>query len=649
MVINTKTKHFVTGASFILIFFVWNNICAQSLSPTEEYNKYAALYPNENAIITDYWRIYNVSIINDSLNITVEQYEETFILDNAATWVKDKVYSSSLVEVTELEAFTLIPNKKKYKRVEVEDFKRSYDKNTYVFFDDTELINYSYPEVSKGCKIVTKQKWKLNNPHLIGQFFISSYIPVVKAKVKISVDSNISIAHGIHNEELANVSFQTSKLGDGKIEYIYQSKDIKKVKIEESSPSFNHLTSSVYFNIESYNLRGETINVMSSLDDLHKWYYGFISDLEIDESVKELSNSIVNQTDSSLEKMRKIFYWVQSNIKYIAFEQGMRGFIPHDAGYVCQKKYGDCKDMSSILVGLLRSQNIPANYTWIGTRDLPYKYSETPSPNIDNHMIASVEMNNETFFLDATGNYIPLGYPTAMIQGKEALVSNNNSPKILEVPVVPKEKNLMIDSSYIKLDNGTIIGQSHLELSGLAKVANTYKLINKTSDGEENYLKRLLSKGSNKFFLDQYTTHHVEDLDKPIQVDYNFQIKDYYKSIGNETYINLCLDKSLTNDLIANRLTPRENDYKYINKSVTILEIPDGYTISYLPEKSAINSKHFGYSITYELVDNKLFASKEFYVDYLLMYPKDFSEWNETIKQYAQAVRTTVVLTKNVD
>lgn len=646
MIFNIKTAFYSILMSALLCGV---GASAQQMTPAAEYEAHVAQHPNESGVMIDNWKTFHISLVADTVQIIIEQYQEMLILDNPVAWVKDRAYSSSLSEVIEIEAYTLVPSKKKYKKVKVEDFKRSYDKNTYVFFDDTEWINYSYPQLARGCKIVTRQRSQLKDAHLLGQFFFGSYIPVANASVKMIVDDAIQVKYGIFNKELADIQFEVNKLDNGKTEYIYKAKDIPSIDSEDNMPSFNYLSPSVYMTIANYTVNGTTIPVMGSLEDLHSWYMGFIAELDIDESVKGLAESIVDESDSDLEKTRKIFYWVQSHIKYIAFEQGMRGFIPHQSGYILQKRYGDCKDMSCLLVGLLRSQDIPANFTWIGTRSLPYKYSEMPSPIIDNHMIASVKIDGKTIFLDATGNYSPIGFPTQMIQGKEALVSDNGEPKIEVVPIIPKEKNMMIDTSFVSLDGGTLTAEAILELTGLVKVANTYKLINTTSQGEENYLKRLLSKGSNKFFLDEFDTQNVDDLDQPIRIDYQYRVKDYYKSIGDKLYINLCLDKSLTNSQILDREVPIENDYKYINRAVTVLDLPAGYSVSFMPVDTMVETDHFGFGITYEQIGNRIYATKEFYVNYLLMYPTDFPEWNEAIKTYAKAVRTTVVLSKNND
>jgi hypothetical protein len=123
------------------------------------------------------------------------------------------------------------------------------------------------------------------------------------------------------------------------------------------------------------------------------------------------------------KKARRIYNWVQKNIKYVAFEQGMEGFVPREANLVCNRRFGDCKDMSSILTVMLNTAGVPAYYTWIGTRHLPYRYAETPLPLVDNHMISTIKLNDKFIFLDGTDNNCVFGMPSEHIQGKEALLA----------------------------------------------------------------------------------------------------------------------------------------------------------------------------------------------------------------------------------
>ena len=52
-------------------------------------------------------------------------------------------------------------------------------------------------------------------------------------------------------------------------------------------------------------------------------------------------------------------------------------------------------------------------FTWVGTRDRPYKYHEVPAPVVDNHMILSFKYKDQFYFIDGTSNTSPISEPTA--------------------------------------------------------------------------------------------------------------------------------------------------------------------------------------------------------------------------------------------
>ena len=112
---------------------------------------------------------------------------------------------------------------------------------------------------------------------------------------------------------------------------------------------------------------------------------------------------------------------MQDNIRYIAFEDGLAGFIPATAQEVFKSKYGDCKGMANLMTEMLKLAGLEAYMTWIGTRHIPYDYT-LPSLAVDNHCISTVIIGGKEYFLDGTEKYIPFGDYAWRIQGKEVLI-----------------------------------------------------------------------------------------------------------------------------------------------------------------------------------------------------------------------------------
>ena len=464
------------------------------------------------------------------------------------------------------------------------------------------------------------------------------------------MDESVKLKFKFFNVDESEIT-KTVETKNGRTVMSFQMKNVPKVEFEASTPSYNYLAGHMSSMIESYQTEdGEEVKILGDTDLLYDWYWTFIDGLKETRSdqIEELLKGIVSAEDDELTKVKKIYYWVLDNIKYIAFEDGMRGFIPHKGDYVCTKRYGDCKDMASIIVNMLNHAGIEAHYTWIGSRKLPYKYTELPTASVDNHMIATYIKDGKYYFLDATGQYQPFGLPTSMIQGKQALIAfDKDKYEIKEVPVMKKEDNVMKEEFSYSLQDGGIKGTGHVSLTGYAKVNNSFRMINSSKQQTDDYLIRLLNKGSNKFFVDDYNIDGLGDLDAPITLDYDFRVEDYYREINGSIYFNMNLDKAFSNVRIEeDRKYPKELDYKYIDRSISTLNVPEGYEVKFLPKDSEVDSNVFGYTMKYREEEGKVILDRSYYLDYLLMQPEDFANWNEAIDKFTKDNKQIVILKK---
>ncbi|MDX1627453.1 MAG: DUF3857 domain-containing protein [Fulvivirga sp.] len=607
-------------------------------------------FPHDNAVYTKLYMDIDVSVDDNSIKLVLNNHQEiTHLNEHSNVHAKDKIYYSSFSQVEDIEAYTLSPYKKRFKKYPVADFKTTYDKNSSVFYDDTKVINFIFPAVTTGSTTVLSYTEEIKEPRFTPTFFFQNSLPIVDGRLTITVDEEIELKFFEYNffEGLE----RTREVDKNRIKYSYNINNTEAFRYESNAPNIKYYAPHVYFTITAYtNKSGEKVELLSSEEALFNWYRTFIDGLATAESeaLESIVAEITSDLESDLEKVKAIFYWVQDNIKYVAFEDGMRGLIPHNGDYVCEKRFGDCKDMASILINMMHMAGIKSYFTWVGTRDIPYSYTESPSPKVDNHMIATYISKDSTYYyLDATSQYSPFELPSSMIQGKEVLIGKEEGPEIRKVPVISKETNIMSDTLTIELKDGVVYGKGSVNLTGFARVFNSYRLNTKTNKGIEDYLNVLLAKGNNKFTLTFFEVENLGNLDAPIQINYEFEIPDYYKEIGNEIYINAHLDKSFADDIIdEDRQLPLENEYHYTNKIITRIQLPEGYQISYLPENNANESDVFGYSIQYNPQEKHIDVEKSFYLNYLILEEDKFEQWNQPINHLSNALRETIILRK---
>ncbi|MBO9573699.1 MAG: hypothetical protein J7497_16040, partial [Chitinophagaceae bacterium] len=274
-------------------------------------------------------------------------------------------------------------------------------------------------------------------------------------------------------------------------------------------------------------------------------------------------------------------------------------------------------------------------------------YTELPTPVVDNHMIAAIKKDNGDFiFLDGTDSHCIFGVPPHSIQDKEALVSiSENEYKVVRVPVVPKEKNKLTDSTFIRLTDKGIEGDIKLTLEGYFATDTRSDMQYVAEKDNEKYMRNLMMRGSNKFMLNKYGSVNTSDI-AHIAITGTFSLDDYARKIGNEWFINMNLMKPYEHQEIdfPKRKMPVEFDFRFIKKYVTVLEIPAGFKVSYLPGDKSYNNKVWGFSMKYTQSGNKLFLTQEFYNDHLLLQPGDFEAWNDVLKNLFPLYKETITL-----
>lgn len=634
----------------IAIFFFNYNLNGQDLK--EQVSELKTLYPDEQAVFNKLALELEIMMEKGMPVVKANNYEEIIHLGSYSNqYTTNKIYTNSFEEVSDIKAFTEIPFRNRSKSIEVEEFKESFNENSSVFYDDTKVLNFIFPAIQPGAKTVLEYTRTLNEPRFSPGFYFQSYLPIVLATYTVLVDKEIEVDFDLRNAEGNDITFSKEEIR-GKIKYTYVVKNIAKYKVEDNTPNVRYFIPHINLRIKSYlNDENKKVNLLSNPEDLHNWYRSFIEGLKeaYDEDIDKITQSIIKDIEDEKEQVKAIFYWVQQNIKYIAFEDGMRGFIPHNGAYVCSKRYGDCKDMASLLVNMLDHAGIEAYFTWVGTRDIPYSYSEFATPSVDNHMIATYIHEGRYYYLDATAQFSPFELPSSMIQGKEVLISFGDTFQIKKVPEIDKQLNTMTDSLLFSLNNGELVGSGQLSLSGFTRVFNNYNLNVTSEKDREEYLKRLLSKGSNKFELNKYKISQLNNLDLPILIDYTFSVQSYYQQIGDEIYINLNLDKPYNNDLIdKDRKLPVENEYKYLKRNVYRFSIPEGFNISYIPENQSHEDDLFGFNMKYSLKDDTVLLTTEYFLNFLLMHPENFKNWNTAISKLSKAYSEIIILKKDL-
>jgi hypothetical protein len=422
--------------------------------------------------------------------------------------------------------------------------------------------------------------------------------------------------------------------------------------LEGGSPDIRYHAPHLIPRVRFYDQEGTKKQVLEDVSDLFQWYSEWVDSLNSSDKnpeIKMVLDSILTDGMSEIEKVERIYTWVQDNVKYIALEAGYEGFIPREAELVCERRYGDCKDMSSLITQMLRMAGVENTYlAWIGTRDIPYTYYELPTPITDNHMIAVYLPNDsEPFFLDGTGEHLPFGYPSAFIQGKEAMVCLKpfEEFKIIEVPIMKAHESRLVDSVLISISEDTLIGIGLRLKSGYFRSFWESKLADRSGQALKDFLRNELEQGSNKFLLQGFKIEKNVSRKEALAVSYDFSIPDYVTSVDGEIYLNPFLQQYFKNyTWEEDRKLPVS--YKHASSREFYLEfdLRDKYEILTLPESFFHEDENLSLQVECSENGNSLFCKTSVQLKQLLVETEDYNSWNEAVEELSKAYRSVISL-----
>ncbi len=605
-------------------------------------------FPNAKAVFTLKKKILTIDLDkNDSVKVTAEnRFEMLHLRHKSEQFATESVPFSKFNQILSINAYTMINENGKTKSIKAEDFVTGSIISKHWFYDDYKEKTFIFPSIEPGVTTVLEYKEAIKEPRFLGVFYLSSYVPVKKAEYTLVVNKNIKIAYKLYGVAGLNISFHQKRSGE-QIVYTWKANNVAEYKTEKNAPNISYYEPHIIVYITHINNKP----LLANPTGLYDWYYSLVKNVNKDvlPEIKTLVDTLTKDTKTDKEKAKTIFHWVQSNVKYIAIEDGLSGFIPRSANEVYKNRYGDCKDMTSMIVTMLKMANIPTYLTWIGTRKLPYSYREVPTPMVDNHMIATAKIDGEDIFLDATDSYVPFGMPTAMIQGKEAMIGIDSANyQIVPVPVVPSEQNIMIDTCWIEIADDNIKGEGKTIMQGYYKANSGFGIVEQQYKEQKSYIAELLSWQNLNPDIQNISYEQTANNDQQLTMKYDFMVAKHCKTSEKELFLNLNLDRKLEDEsiLISKRKTDKEIEYQFNDFRCYVVKIPKNYKIDFIPLNSSFQTDKFGFIIEYEIKDNLILMRKKIYCNYLFLKHKDFLAWNQMIQKLNTAYRNNIKLIK---
>lgn len=576
--------------------------------------------------------------------------QETELILNYQSTSKRLVYfeytnSYSKIRETSAEKYDTQKNAFKRGNAVIETF--AYESNG-IFHNDFFVNALKIYDNEKGI-------YKLKYGKLVSNYkFLTSIslwenAPVLNQEVTVEIPSWLELDILEQNFEGYDIEKKESKSADGSRILSYTWNDIPEIKSYSYSPSSNHYLPHLLLIYKSFDRSGKKEPLMPATADLYDWYKSLVIQVEEQpDELKDLAASFAS-IPKGREQIFAVNNWVRDNIRYIAFESGIAGFMPDACQKVYSNKYGDCKGMANLAKHILLLLGYDARLAWIGTRgSVPYDYS-IASLAVDNHMIAAVKYENEFLFLDPTETY---GTPEAYayrIQGRPVMIEDGDNFILQTVPASSENADRISRSVSVTLDPASLTNRFVVEenftgepkksiLSGYNSIASQDK-----QERLEDYL-RPNRTGS----FEMIEANGLDGLSEEINLKYAFSTGEGLINLGTELYIDI--DPNGDMELVEfgkPRLSPWYFSENYNRQTVINFEVPGGYELSHNPESFMIDHENFRIAVQVDATPSSVKVTKSLFVKGGSIDNEHSASWEEGLSRLKEYYEDRIIITKN--
>jgi len=541
---------------------------------------------------------------------------------------------------------------------------------THKLFSDTMWKVVSMPALQKGAIIeyqATVEDAKLQGAESKGWFWggmsFQTTSPILMSKYLLRMPKDLKFKWKTYNCNLEPVILDK---GETTI-YSWTYGETKAIQPEIGMASLEDIIPKLSY------------SSVTSWDEVAEWYNDLAKDrYEADDEIKALAEKLTANLTERENKIKAIYHFVASRIRYVGIEYGVGAYQPKDAKDVLKYRYGDCKDKTTLMMSMLRCLGIEAFPVMINVFPHEKIDLDLPSPGQFNHVIGVCERRKESqpaaqgfdtlrtqpkdsilanapnpdyIWLDTTAETCNFGYLPVSDQGKTVFVITDKGGKFTKTPTYPPNSNKVSIESFISVNaDGSVFGKERMLTSGEYNM--TYRRLYKSLNPREtqNFFATALNHQYPGVKIENISISDLFDMDTPVETAIEFLSPDYCLSL-NDRLLFAMPDDNLAS--YASLVGPAERKFDLFLgfpmqfSKKTSISTPDGYKTSTLPPDISLEHDFGSFKRSYKkLNDNTIKYEMCLTLTQSIVSAKQYQELKEFLETIAREDKTQIVLEK---
>jgi len=578
------------------------------------------------------YKVYRKIIVNNERG---KKYGEVVINENK--FIRCNKISGRILDL----------NGKEIKKLNKKEIKKANISPGYILFDDSKyqwfelgLLNYPY--------IVEYSYEKdYNSLFFWPGWYPQMDIPVLKAIYKLVLQTPINYrTHYIGFEQEPNNCDEK-----GKQVTTWELENIEPAIDEDWMPPENEVQMALFFAPDKFQLE-DTKGSFESWDQFANWYRLLTSGRYalLPETRQKISD-MISESMSEREKIQKLYSFLQDHTRYVAIELGLSGWQPQSAQSVFDNCYGDCKDLTTLMIAMLGEVGIRAYPAKILTRDHGLLIKEFPGAQF-NHCIAFVPLPSDTVWLECTADFVEAGMLPASEQGCDVLVVKENGAEIVRTPVSSSNENVWTSKIVGRLNSGgTLFFEGTIKASGSIGASRRSAFNDLKPEECQRKVSQIIGSFAPKVDLQDYQIINLsENFDQPLVINFQGTVDKFGVKSANRIFINPnILNRQTQDDILEEEERKFPVHYYYAFKEIDslVITLPEGFEIEAAPDSMKLETPFGVFKTSYCVENDSLKYLRIFDIIYNQIPVAMYGDYCSFVKKVVKSDNAKFVLRKN--
>jgi transglutaminase-like putative cysteine protease len=374
-------------------------------------------------------------------------------------------------------------------------------------FSDARLIRAPLPAIAPGAiveeELRTEEKAAFEGAGLVERVYFGSSVPVQHSRLTVEFPAEMPLRYDLHL--LPDMKPQRSE-DQGRVRIVFDHGAAEAIdEVEPNTPYDDPIYPSV------------TVASGASWQTVAA-QYAVLIDKQIDPGkIAGLISGAIRGKKTQEEKIAALVNYLGRQVRYTGVEFGEANMFPSAPEETLNRKYGDCKDKSALLVAMLRSIGVPAYVALLRAGDQEDVSSQLPGVAMFNHAIVYVAGTNK-LWIDATDDHARVGELPIADQDRLALVIRPETSALVRTPLGASGDNLHLEKREIRLSD-----------YGPAQITE----ISQPEGADESYYRRAYADTENKnvkeslsgYFKSQYLSDKLDHINRTDPDDLSTQFE----------------------------------------------------------------------------------------------------------------------------